>query len=169
MDVHERLAEIRLAVEHARSMPMSASAVLNRGELLAMLDALKDEMDGAFSDAHKVLAERDDVIADGHRSAAQIVADAHNERDRIVSDTEVYTLAKRQADDVLARAHDETAGMRKDIDDYVDAKLANLEISLEKTMEAVRRGRERLAGRSALDSLTSDEVDKIKLPEHLEN
>ena len=59
-------------------------------------------------------------------------------------------------------------GLRKETDDYVDEKLATFEITLERTIEAVRRGRERLAGRSALDSLTEDEVDRIKLPEHLE-
>ena len=59
--------------------------------------------------------------------------------------------------------------LRKETDDYVDAKLANFEITLERTTEAVKRGRERLAGRSAFDALTSDEVDKIILPEHLEN
>jgi hypothetical protein len=35
-------------------------------------------------------------------------------------------------------------------------------------MEAVKRGRERLAGRSAMDSLTDEEVDKITLPDHLD-
>jgi len=59
--------------------------------------------------------------------------------------------------------------MRREVDDYVDTKLANFQISLDKTMEAVKRGRDRLAGRSALDSLTEDDVDRIKLPEHLEN
>jgi hypothetical protein len=69
---------------------------------------------------------------------------------------------------VLEQARTEADELRKETDDYVDGRLATLEISLERTMEEVKRGRERLAGRSALDSLTGDEVDKIKLPEHLE-
>jgi cell division septum initiation protein DivIVA len=168
VDVHAKLAEIRQVVEGARSMPMSASAVVNRGELLAMLEELREGLDTALSDAHKVLADRDGIVDDGRREADQIVADAREERERITSDTEVFRLAKRRADEVLEQAHAETEGLRHETDDYVDEKLANFEITLERTIEAVRRGRERLAGRTAFSSLTPEEADKIVLPEHLE-
>ena len=169
VDVEEKLAEIRRAVETARSMPMSASAVVNRGELLAQLDELQGLLNAAFTDADRVVADRDTVVDDARQEAARIIAEAHNERERIVSDTDVYTLAKAQAEELLVKARAEAEGMRKETDDYVDTKLANFQISLDKTMEAVKRGRDRLAGRSALDSLTEDDVDRIKLPEHLEN
>jgi cell division septum initiation protein DivIVA len=168
VDVRAKLAEIRRAVEQARSMPMSASAVVNRAEMLELLDELGTEMDAALSEADKIRRERDDVVDDGRREAEHIIADARNERDHLVSDTEVFRLAQRRADEVVAEARNEADGLRKETDDYVDGKLANFEITLERTIEAVRRGRERLAGRSALDSLTEDEVDRIKLPEHLE-
>ena len=168
MDVHAKLAEIRRVVEQARSMPMSASAVVNRSELLELLDELKNEMGDAFSQADRVLRERDDLVDEGRREAERIVADARNEHDRLVSDTELFRGAQRRADEVLAQAEVEADSLRKETDEYVDGKLANFEITLERTLEAVHRGRERLAGRSALDSLTEDEVDKIKLPEHLE-
>ena len=168
VDVHAKLAEIRQAVEQARSMPMSASAVVNRAELLQLLDELRDGMSSAFGEADRVLSERDAVVEDGRKEAERILEDARNERERIVSDTEVFRVAKRRADDVLEQARTEADELRKETDDYVDGRLATLEISLERTMEEVKRGRERLAGRSALDSLTGDEVDKIKLPEHLE-
>lgn len=168
MDVRVKLAEIRQVIEQARSMPMSASAVVNRAELLEKLHELEAELDVALESARKVERTRDDVVADGRREAEIIVADARNERDRLVSDTEVFRLANARAEELLADARAEADGLRKETDDYVDGKLANFEITLERTMEAVKRGRERLAGRSALDSLTEDEVDRIKLPEHLE-
>jgi hypothetical protein len=168
VDVRAKLAEIRQAVEQARSMPMSASAVVNRAELLDMIRELEVEMEEAFSEASRIQRQRDEVLAEGRREAEHIVADARNERDRLVSDTEVFRVAQRRAEEVLADARGEAEGLRKETDDYVDAKLATFEITLDRTMEEVRRGRQRLAGRSALDSLTEDEVDRIKLPEHLE-
>jgi cell division septum initiation protein DivIVA len=168
VDVRLKLAEIRRVVEQARSMPMSASAVVNRAEMLEMLDELGAAMDQAFSEADRLQRQRDEVIAEGQREAEHIIADARNERDHLVSDTEVFKIAQRRADEILAEARSDAEGLRKETDDYVDGKLANFEISLERTIEAVKRGRERLAGRSALDSLTEDEVDRIKLPEHLE-
>ena len=37
--------------------------------------------------------------------------------------------------------------MRLEVDDYVDAKLANFEIILRKTLGAVEHGREKISGR----------------------
>jgi cell division septum initiation protein DivIVA len=168
VDVRVKLAEIRQAVEQARSMPMSASVVMNRAELLELLGELEEAMGEAFDRAKEIERHRDEIITDGRRQADDIVADARNERDGIVSDTEVFRLARRRADELLDEARAEAEGLRKETDDYVDGKLANFEITLERTIEAVKRGRERLAGRSALDSLTEDEINNIKLPEHLE-
>ena len=168
MDVHAKLVELRQVVEQARSMPMSASAVVNRAELLEKIDEVSGALEAAFTESQRVIADRDEVVDAGRREAEQIVSDARNEREKIISDTDVYRVAKREADHVVEQARAEADELRKETDDYVDAKLANFEITLERTTEAVKRGRERLAGRSAFDGLTSDEVDKIKLPEHLE-
>ncbi len=167
MDVHAKLAEIRRVVEQARSMPMSASAVVNRGELLAALDELGAGLDAAFSGAQAVLDDREGMVAEGRTEAGRIIAEAHDERDKILSDTEVFRVAKRQADEVLEHARADADGLRKETDDYVDGRLATFEITLERTIEAVRRGRERLADRSRFDAL-DDDVAAIRLPDHLD-
>lgn len=149
-------------------MPMSASVVVNRAEILEMLDGLEAQMDVAFGEADKVLLERDGIVGEARTKGEHIVEDACHERDRLVSDTEVFRLAKHRAEEVLSAAVAEADGLRSETEHYVDEKLATFEITLERTIDAVRRGRERLAGRSALDSLTEDEVDRIRLPEHLE-
>ena len=168
MDVHARLAELRQAVEGARSMPMSASAVINRAEVLELVDGLEKALDAALVEARAVLADRDAVVEEGRREADELLAAARSEREAIASDTEVYRVAKREADALLAGAAAEAEALRRETDEYVDAKLANFEVTLERTTEAVKRGRERLAGRTELDALTEDEADKIRLPEHLE-
>ena len=168
VDVHSKLAELRRVVEQARSMPMSASAVVNRTEVLELIDELSGTVESAFTESQRVLADKQAVVDEGRREAEQIVADAHNEREKIISDTDVYRVAKREADHIVEAARQEADELRTETDDYVDAKLANFEITLERTTEAVKRGRERLAGRSDLDALAVDDVDQIKLPEHLE-
>lgn len=164
MDVHEQLAEIRRAVENARSMPMSASAVVNRAELLAQIDGLAAELPKAFAAAEVVTSDRDGVIKAAHAKAEEVVADAHLERERLVSDTEVYRMAKDSSDRMLDEARTESEALRRETDQYVDAKLANFEISLTKILEAVSRGRGRLLGRSELDALRDADLDDITLP-----
>src|SRR3954467_14243724 len=90
VDVHAKLSELRRVVEGARSMPMSASAVVNRVEVLALIDELGSAVDEGLGESRRVLAEREAVVAEGRVEARQIVADAHEERARIISDTDVY-------------------------------------------------------------------------------
>lgn len=150
-------------------MPMSVSAVVNRGEVLALVDALSGGLEQALADAQKVVFEREAVVDGGRGEAERIVADGRREREKLISDTDVFRVAQRQADRLLDRARAEAETLRQETDDYVDAKLANFEITLERTTEAVKRGRERLAGRSAFAGITSAEVDEITLPDHLDD
>lgn len=143
-------------------MPMSASAVVNRAQLLGLLDELDEALGSAFSDAQRVLRDREGAVEAGRREAEQIVADARNERDRLMSDTEVYRLAKREADELIANAHAEADGLRKETDDYVDAKLANFEVVLTKTLRAVERGRAKLRIVSgAADAEPDDDLEPL--------
>ncbi len=169
MDVHTGLAELRRALEEARSMPMSASAVVNRGEVLALVDRVSAALDEALAESARLVAERDAVLDLGREQAAQIVAEAHRERERVVADSGLHEEAQREADRLLEQARSEATQVRREADDYVDAKLAHFEITLERTSEAVRQGRERLSGTaSVFGGITSDEVDKISLPAHLD-
>ena len=81
VDVHAKLAEIRRLVEDARSMPMSASAVVNRTELLALIDELDGGLSAAFSDADRIVADRQSVVEDGRREAEELLERAHREHD----------------------------------------------------------------------------------------
>ena len=146
-------------------MPMSASAVVNRAELLAMIDELRDRRDGPHRRAAG--GRRPDAVLDGAVARPSRSSPTPRTSASTYSDTTSSTWPSARPTISSARRA-EADELRKETDEYVDAKLANFEITLERTMEAVKRGRERLAGRTALDSLTDDEVDKIVLPEHLE-
>ena len=157
-DVQSRLAELTELVRSARAMPMSASCVVNRTEVLELLDQLQAQLPEAMTQAQSVLSDKDSVVEDGRREAERIVAEAREERERMLSEYEVYALAQAEAERIVAEARASAEGMRAEVEDYVDAKLANFEIVLNKTLRAVERGRERLAGRDELAELNEDDA-----------
>lgn len=146
MDVQQKLDEIVAAVDGARSMPMSASCVVNRAELLAMLDEVREALPGSLAQAREVLGGREQVVAEGQREAQRIIESAQAERGSLVSGTEVARSAQEEADRILAEARREAEEIRIEADDYVDSKLANFEVVLSKTIGSVDRGREKLLG-----------------------
>ena len=67
MDVHEKLDELSSLVEEARSMPMSASCIVNRAELLGLLEELRELLPEEFRHAQLLLDDREAVVEEGRR------------------------------------------------------------------------------------------------------
>ena len=148
MDLHEKLDELTGIVEQARSMPMSASCVVNRGEVLELLAEVKALLPEEFRHAQMLLADRESVVDEGRREAQRLISLAEEQRLAMTSETEVVSEARRQAHRIRSDALEEAETLRREVDDYVDTKLANFEVVLEKTLGAVRRGREKVTGRA---------------------
>ncbi|MGC0416776.1 cell division initiation protein [Embleya sp. AB8] len=153
MDVQPKLDELIALVENARSMPMSASCVVNRADVVARLEELKNLLPEEFDHARRVLGDRESVIEEGRREAEQVLAKAREERGSLVADTEVAREAYGEADRILNEARREAQRIREEADDYVDQKLANFEVVLTKTLGAIGRGRDKMRGRRPSDEL----------------
>jgi F0F1-type ATP synthase membrane subunit b/b' len=164
VDVHAKLDELTVLVENARAMPMSASCVVNRAEVLEQLDEVRRLLPDELAAAESVLRDKRAVVADGRAEAEEILEAARAERTRMVSRTEVMREATREAQQLLEGARADAERMRREIDDYVDGKLANFEVVLHKTMAAVAKGRAKISGRSELATLASA-PDEPPLPE----
>ncbi|HUR13796.1 MAG TPA: hypothetical protein VM097_04805 [Mycobacteriales bacterium] len=152
-EVHTKLAEIVSLVESARALPMSASCVVNRADVLERLADIESLLPETITRAQEVLGDQQGVVEEGRREAARIVAQAKEERRRLVEATDVHREASTEATRLLEEARTSAEAMRLEVEDYVDAKLANFEIVLTKTLTAVERGREKLSGRHELERL----------------
>ncbi|MBQ0827965.1 ATP synthase F0 subunit B [Streptomyces tagetis] len=146
MDVQKKLDEIVTMVSGARAMPMSASCVVNRAELLSLLEELRTELPGSLAQAQELIGDRDQMVAQARQEAERIIEGAHAERGSLVAGTEVARRSQAEADRILAEARQEAEEVRAEADDYVDSKLANFEVVLTKTLGSVGRGREKLLG-----------------------
>jgi len=153
MDVHDKLDELAAVLESARAVPMSASCVVNRAETLGLVEEIRRLLPAELDRADALLGDADAVLAQARHEGERIIADAHEERMRLVSDTEVLAQADREAGRVIAAAEADAQRLRDGVDDYVDGKLANFEIVLTKTLEAVDRGRQKIQGRRAVEEL----------------
>ncbi|GAA4076094.1 cell division initiation protein [Streptomyces shaanxiensis] len=146
MDVQKKLDEIVASVSGARSMPMSASCVVNRAELLAMLEQVREALPGSLAQAQELIGGREQMVEQARQEAERIIQGAHAERGSLISDTEVARRSQAEAERILTEARQEAEEIRAEADDYVDSKLANFEVVLTKTIGSVGRGREKLLG-----------------------
>lgn len=166
-DIEARLTELRETLRQARSMPMSASVVVNKGEMLEMLDELEAAIDDTLIQATTVVGDREQLVASGQAEADEILRVARVEQERLASDTQVYKLAQERAAEITARAERDAAETKAELDEYTESFLANFELTLEKTLQTVQRGRARLSGGHSSGLADDSDVAGMSLPDHL--
>ena len=146
MDLIERIDELQLLIEEAKAVPLSSSAVIDRGEILDLLAQLKQDVPEEVRQARWMARDRDELMERARNEGERIVAEAREQRDRLLSRTEIVHAAQREAERITDDAKDRAARIRMQAEDYIDQKLAAFEILLNKTLGTVAKGREQLRG-----------------------
>ena len=144
MSVQGSLDVMAATLQRATSVPMSASCVVNRGELLALVEQARGGLPPEVDEASAVLARHDEIVAEAQQQADQIVAAARRKADDLVEGEAIVTRARLRAADVVEAASVEATRLMRDADDYCDRRLAALEIELERALAQISRGRQRL-------------------------
>jgi hypothetical protein len=156
----QRLAYLRELILNARAMPMSASCVINRNEVLAAIDGVIQNLPDEIADAQQVIDMSATKIAEGEEEAGRILAEARDHAANLAQHSEVVRVAEQQAAGIRAEAEHEAAALRREIDEFIDARMASFESVLHKTTSQVRTARARLAERSGLDTGELPRLDK---------
>jgi vacuolar-type H+-ATPase subunit H len=164
VDPLDCIDEISVLVEAARAVPMSANCMVNRNDLLGMLDELRASLPAEIRQAQALLDERDSVIAVGQREAERIIAEGEHEHRRLVSVAEVTVSAEHEASRIIAEARAEAQNLRDEIEEYVDTTLANFEQMLQRTMATVERGRDKMRALSEIGGGFDGQQEEKPLP-----
>lgn len=154
MDSIEKLNTAIAIVEEARGVPLSASCVVHRGEMLEILEGARNFLPADLEDAESIIANRDRIIEEGRSSAEAMIAIAREDVSRMVEQTAIVKTARSEAKAILIEAREVAEVERREVEAYIDGRLATLEVILNKTMDAVARGRERLEGAGDQDILS---------------
>jgi len=143
-DVEELILRVREQIEIARSMPMSASVLVNREELLAMLDETLQALPEELRHARWLLKEREEFLEEARRDAQDIRDQAAATAARMVEEREIVRQADATARQIVHEAEAAARQIQHEAEDYIDQKLAAFEVVLDRTMQTVQKGRERL-------------------------
>ncbi len=143
----EALEALEQLVAEARSVPLSSSAVIPRQDAIALIKQVRDALPAEHEQARAVMDERERILTEAHEQRAFIVEQAREERSRLLSRAEVVLAADTEAERIVAEAQAEAEKIAHQADDYIDAKMANVEIILDKLQRTIGKGREQLRRR----------------------
>jgi hypothetical protein len=145
-DAEQLLKRVLDTVAGARPMPLSSSVMINRDEVVEMLEEAIARFPDELRAARWLLKEREEFLAKVRREGEDILDQARARAERMVQRTEVVKAADSRARQIVDRAEDQARRMRLECEDFCDQKLASFEIVLERTQKLVAAGRTKLQG-----------------------
>jgi hypothetical protein len=153
MESLQIIEQILKEITDARSVPLSRDgALVNRQEMITLLNELKKNLPQDILQANQILGQKEAIIEEGRIAGRNVIEQARGEANRLISQTEIVQSATQRANEILQQLDDELLKMRSETDQYIDARLANFEITLNRTLLAVRRGREKITGNSSFNN-----------------
>jgi hypothetical protein len=164
-DAEQMLRRLHELVASARPMPLSTSVMINRDEVLDLLDETIERLPDELRAARWLLKEREDYLAKVKREGEDILEQARSRAERMVQRTEVVKASEARARKIIDAAQAEANRLKHECEDYCDHKLASFEIVLERTLKMVGAGREKLQGTGGATSGSVPAVQDGSPPE----
>jgi hypothetical protein len=144
LDAEGLIRRVMDLVGGAKAMPLSASVLISRDQVLDLLAGALEQMPDELRQARWLLREREEFMAEQRRDADALMEDVRIQAERMVSRTDIVRQANQVAQRILDDANDDARRMRHETEDYCDQKLAGMEIVLDRVLRTVRSGREKL-------------------------
>jgi dsDNA-specific endonuclease/ATPase MutS2 len=142
--LEDLLFDLRDLIETARTMPMSASVLVNRDEAIGVVEDALATLPEELKRARWLLKERDEFLEKVKREGEDLLDEARGQAERMVQRTEVVKAAEQRGRQIVEKAETRARQMRHEAEDFVDQKLGSFEIALERISAQVAAGREKL-------------------------
>lgn len=155
-DIETDLRNLIELVANAKQMPLSNSALVPRDEVLSLLEQALHSLPDEIREARWALRDREELMAAEMQKAQQLMDQVRAEAARMVDKTEIVRQSRLKADQIIADAQAQARQMINQSEDFIDGKLANFEIVLERLMKTTRSGRERLSAQGLPTSLLDE-------------
>ena len=153
------LLELLDLLEAAKPIPLSASArINNKEEVVALLQEAIAQLPEELKDARWLLKQRADYLAKIQYDADDLTRTAQARVAQMVQRTEVVKAAEVKARKILTEAEGNARRLRLECEDYCDQRLAAFEIVLERTLDGVSKGREKMQA-SMIPMAELDDLD----------
>jgi hypothetical protein len=144
-DIEADIRDVIAIVKNAKQMPLSNSALISRDEVLEILESALRNIPDEIREARWALKEREELMEAEVQKAQQLMDQVRAEAARMVESTEIVRQSRVKSEQIVADAKAEARQLIRQSEDFVDGKLGNFEIVLERLLKTTQSGRERLS------------------------
>ena len=139
MDIQFLVERLEALVVHARKFPMTDQVILEKAEILDLIDQLHAAIPEEVRQARKINQETDRVLTHAREEAEGIIAAAQEQGALLLQDQAIIRQAEDRADGIAERAQQRAEETMRGADQYASDVLLRLEGDLEKTLSIVKK------------------------------
>lgn len=143
-ELQDMVDDLIAHLHEAKSMPLSSSVLVDREQLLVMLERLRSELPDELRAARWMVREREAFIARTNEKAEDIIDKAKIESARLVDDSHIVAEAVEEANILVRRAEGESRRLRLEAEDDIERGLERVENLLSELLGKVHYSREEL-------------------------
>ena len=142
MEILEILEDIEESVE--KSFSLFGMSVINKNDMLAMLEELRMKLPDEIKQAKWVKEERQKILSEAQSEADSIVEGAKEKVIALVDEHEIAKQAKAKAEQLISDARSQEQEMRKNAILYADSMLEKVENVTSGVLDKARESRRQL-------------------------
>ena len=137
--IEEMLSALYEMVQDAWSLPLGAEkCVLERDKVLDMLDEIISQLPVEIKQSKTIVESRNELIGQARREAENLMREAQEKADKLISEEAIYQETKRQCREMVQQTQTRMAELRKASNDYMDDALRRTEEAVAMSLEDVR-------------------------------
>lgn len=149
------LDQIEDLVETARSIPLSASIMVNKAEILDLLDQAREALPEDLVAADAVVADADAVLVRADSAAEQAIAEANTRA------SSTLEAANTKADQIVSAAREEAERTTSRADAEAEATLAQARADAEAALADAQAQADRLVSTENIVRMAEDRAREI--------
>lgn len=164
MDGLELLDELEEIIDKGASVPFSGRCILERDELMDVLQELKLKLPDDLKQAKWIKEERQRILQEAQSEADEIIKAANEKGISMINEHEITQQAMEQARQIIEKAKAEASAIQESSYNYADSLLETVEKvsvssmkELEQCISIVRNNRSELRGNNAVTVVNDNE------------
>jgi len=136
MKVSEIIDELRFMIENGDKVPLTKKVLIDSDYMLDLIAELEEELPVAIGEAEELLSKRQEILDDAENRADEEIK-------KIIAEVDVVKEAQEVANEI-----------RVGVNEYADELLAEIESSLEKKLNEIRKNRTELQPKEHLEEIS---------------
>lgn len=144
MEILSLLEALEDAIESGMSVPFSGKCMVDRDEVLELIQDIRLKLPDDIKQAKWITKERSRILAEAQQEADNIIKNAENRIASMVDEHEISRKAYEQAEVIITNAKKNAREIRLGTREYADNILSKVEEILEDTLEVIKVNRNEL-------------------------